>query len=168
LLENGFDCFRGPQPSWGHRARQQTGYSPLDRFARLADAYLGLAPPPTTAWSDVRQDDGLCDVPASTFFRPFDPKRKALEPLRLARIKAGLRSAARHGRIFHLWWHPHNFSRYPRQSFEILGKVLDEYERLAVNEGLRSFTMRDVARVCGIRPTTQDSLSERIASQGSE
>ena len=46
--------------------------------------------------------------------RPFNPRRRAMEQ-RKARLKAGLRDAAV-GVDFHLWWHPHNFSRHPRES----------------------------------------------------
>jgi hypothetical protein len=116
----------------------------LHRGARLADTYLGVSPPPTTEWQSVLLPSGLCDVPASAFLRPFDPARKQLEPLRLARLRSGLRHAAKHGRIFHLWWHPHNFSQHQSENFAVLEQVLDEFERLAASEGMLSLTMADV------------------------
>jgi len=60
-------------------------------------------------------------------------------------LVSGLRDAARRGRIFHLWWHPHNFARHPDQSFAFLNRLLDEFDQLADREGMRSLTMRDVA-----------------------
>ena len=149
VLDNGIDCYRGPQPSWGHQARRNDEQSALRRSARLADAYAGLTPPPTTPWDQVRQGDGLCNVPASAFLRPYDPRRRALEPLRRARLKAGLRDAARRGRIFHLWWHPHNFARHPRESFELLNLLLDDFARLAERDGMRSLSMGDVVETLG-------------------
>ncbi len=127
VFDSGFTCYRGPQPSWGHSARSRDEQGPMRRAMRLTDAYLGFTPPPTTAWDDVLQADQLCNVPASAFLRPFNPRRRAIEPLRKARLKAGLRDAARRGRIFHLWWHPHNFSRHPRESFDLLNRLLDEF-----------------------------------------
>ena len=100
---------------------------------------------PTTAWNDVLLPSGLCDVPASAFLRPYDPARKRLEPLRLARLRSGLRHAAQHGRIFHLWWHPHNFSQHQSENFAVLEQILDEFDRLAAAEGMQSLTMADVA-----------------------
>ena len=88
---------------------------------------------------------GLCDVPASAFLRPFDPARKRLEPLRVARLLSGLRHAARHGRLFHLWWHPQNFSEYRAENFALLEKILDEFDRLTAAEGFQSLTMAEVA-----------------------
>ena len=145
VLDLGFRCIRGPQRSWGHRARQRGDQSILHRGARLADTYIGVSPPPTTEWNDVLLPSGLCDVPASAFLRPYDPARKRLEPLRLARLRSGMRHAAQHGRIFHLWWHPHNFSQHQSENFAVLEQVLDEFDRLAAAEGMQSLTMADVA-----------------------
>ena len=55
VLDSGFDCIRGPQPSWGHqrtRRTRSTGRStgPPDWL----DTYAGLSPPPTTSWDAVR------------------------------------------------------------------------------------------------------------------
>jgi hypothetical protein len=150
VLDLGFRCIRGPQRTWAHRTREGGGRSLLRRGARLADTYAGVSPPPTTAWNDVRQPSGLCDVPASAFLRPFDPGRAHLEPVRLARLRSGMRHAARRGRIFHLWWHPHNFSQHRPENFALLEHVLDEFDRLAAVEGMESLNMADVtAKVTG-------------------
>ena len=145
VRESGFTCFRGPQPSWGHHARPHGDHGLANRAARLVDSYGGLTPPPTFAWDGVRRADGLCDIPASAFLRPYSPGRRHLEPLKMRRLVSGLRDAARRGRIFHLWWHPHNFASHPDQSFTFLNKLIEEFDRLAESEGMRSLTMRDVA-----------------------
>lgn len=152
VLDLEFRCIRGPQGSWGHRAHPPGRYDLLHRAARLADTYVGVAPPPTTAWSDVVLPSGLCNVPASAFLRPYDPARKRLEPLRLARLRSGLRHAARHGDIFHLWWHPHNFAQHGPENFAVLEQILDEYDRLAAAEGMLSLTMGDVAAAVSPAP----------------
>jgi peptidoglycan/xylan/chitin deacetylase (PgdA/CDA1 family) len=147
VLDLGFRCIRGPQRSWSHRPRPQGRQSTLRRAARLGDTYIGVSPPPTTDWNDVLLPSGLCDVPASAFLRPYDPARKRFEPRRLARLRSGMRHAAKHGQIFHLWWHPHNFSQHQSENFAVLEQVLDEFDRLAANEGMQSLTMADVALV---------------------
>jgi hypothetical protein len=60
------------------------------------------------------------------------------------RLRAGLRQAARSGRIFHMWWHPHNFSQHRTENFSVLETVLNEFEKLAITEGMLSLSMRDV------------------------
>jgi hypothetical protein len=145
VLDMGFLCIRGPQPTWGHVARRMGDQTILHRGARLADTYVGVSPLSTTAWNEVLQPSGLCDVPASAFLRPFDSGRKRLEPLRLARLHAGMRHAARRGEIFHLWWHPENFAQDWSENFAILERVLDEFDRLSIVEGMQSLSMGDVA-----------------------
>lgn len=147
VLDSGFRCIRGPQRSWSYRPRPQGHQSTLVRASRLGDAYFGFSPPPTTDWRDVLLPSGLCDVPASAFLRPYNPSRRRLEPIRLARLRSGMRHAARHGRIFHLWWHPHNFSQHQTENFAVLEQVLDEFDRLAASEGMQSLTMAEVAMV---------------------
>ena len=145
LRDAGFTSYRGPQPSWGHHAQRAETTSRARRAARLLDTYGGVVPPPTAAWDGLVDADGLCNIYASAFLRPFTPKRRHLEPLRRARLFAGLRAAAHRGRIFHLWWHPHNFARHPQESFDLLNRVLDEADRLARHDGLVSLTMAEVA-----------------------
>jgi peptidoglycan/xylan/chitin deacetylase (PgdA/CDA1 family) len=145
VLESGFNCIRGPQPSWAHEARTSGDQGHFLRAARLVDTYGGLRPPPTFAWDRIKRTDGLCDVPASAFLRPYAPGRKRLDTLKLRRLVSGLRDAARQSRIFHLWWHPHNFARHPEESYAFLNLVLDEFDDLSAREGMRSLSMRDVA-----------------------
>jgi hypothetical protein len=145
VRDSGFTCYRGPQPSWGHAAQKNDTTSRARRLSRLADTYGGLAPPPTTGWDELIDESGLCNIAASAFLRPYSPSRRALEPFRRGRIISGLRAAARRGRLFHLWWHPHNFARHPVESFDLLRAVLDEADHLALSDGLTSLTMGDVS-----------------------
>ncbi len=159
VLDSGFLCIRGPQRTWGHQVGHGRDRSPLRRGARLADTYVGVSPPPTTAWNDVLLPSGLCDVPASAFLRPFDPARARIEPLRLARLRSGIRHAARRGRLFHLWWHPHNFSQHRSENFAVLEQILDEFDRLAALEGMQSLNMGDVSAL--VAPTRSHRTGER-------
>jgi hypothetical protein len=156
VADSGFTCYRGPQPSWGHHPQRAETTSLARRAARLADTYAGLSPPPTTAWEGLVGEAGLCDIPASAFLRPYAERRRSLEPRRRARLVAGLRSAARRGRLFHLWWHPHNFARHPRESFDLLNRLLDEADRLRASDGLLSLSMGDVAARAGSEAPTGD------------
>jgi hypothetical protein len=144
VLDLGFRCIRGNQRSWAHRAAPGGG-DMRQRAARLADTYVGLTPPPTTAWSEVVSPSGLCDVPASAFLRPYHPRRRQLESLRRARLRSGLRHAARAGRIFHLWWHPYNFAHNPNENLSLLEHVLDDFDELSRTEGFETLTMSDVS-----------------------
>jgi hypothetical protein len=64
-----------------------------------------------------------------------------------------MRQAARHGRIFHLWWHPHNFSQHRAENISILEDVLDEFDGLSAKEAMQSLTMADVASAVAPAPS---------------
>jgi len=144
VLDLGFHCIRGNQPGWSHRATPGRG-GPLRRVARLADTYVGLSSLPVTPWNEVALPSGLCNVPASAFLRPYHSGRRRFDPLRRARLRAGMQRAARTGCIFHLWWHPHNFAQHRQENLLLLGDLLDDFDELSRIEGMESLTMSDVA-----------------------
>jgi hypothetical protein len=87
---------------------------------------------------------GLVDVPASRFLRPVSGNA-SLERLRLWRITAAMETAARRRRLFHLWWHPHNFGVDLQENLAFLRKILDHFRSLQDRYGMRSMTMAAVA-----------------------
>jgi hypothetical protein len=145
VSDSGFTCFRGPQPSWGHLSQATGSTGMLRRAARLVDTYAGAGAPPTASWGAVAPRRGVCNVPASAFFRPYSQRLSSLGVLQENRLISGLRDASRRSRIFHLWWHPHNFAQNRRQNFGRLEGFLDEFAKLSRSDGLRSMSMHDVA-----------------------
>jgi len=68
-----------------------------------------------------------------------------LERLRLWRITSAMETAARRRRLFHLWWHPHNFGVDLKENLAFLRKILDHFRILQDRYGMRSMTMAAVA-----------------------
>lgn len=128
-------------------APNTTGGDPLTkRGLRLLDAYLPLTGPNLVEWESVRPDEhGLVDVRESRFLRPFNARLAPLDGLRLHRLRAAMRAAARTGQLFHLWWHPHNFGVSLGENLAGLRFLLDDYARLRDEGLMRSLTMGDVA-----------------------
>jgi hypothetical protein len=124
------------------RSERSTGRG--TRAARLLDAYapLGLH---LTRWDEILQPSGLCNIPASVFLRPVSDRRSALEQLRLRRLLLSLDLAARSSRIFHLWWHPHNFGRNTPENLAFLRTILQSFARHREHRGMRSLSMVEVA-----------------------
>ena len=56
-----------------------------------------------------------------------------------------METAARSGRTFHLWWHPHNFGARTEQNLAVLETVLRTFEALRDEHGMESRTMAEVA-----------------------
>ncbi len=129
-----------PRPDGEERLRR--------RALRLVDAYVPLAA--STTWTPQQQaaataGKDLVEVRASRFLRPVLPALDALEPLRLRRIEQEMALAARQGRIFHLWWHPHNLGADLDRGLATLDHVLSCYRRLADAHGMVSLTMAEAA-----------------------
>ena len=139
--EFGLRAFRGNERVWFHRARRDHEQNLLVRGCRLADSYLPLAGPHDRKPALV---GGMVDVPASRFLRPVSGSR-ALERLRLWRITSAMETAARRRRVFHLWWHPHNFGVNLQENLAFLRHILDHFRILQDRDGMRSMTMAAVA-----------------------
>ena len=77
-------------------------------------------------------------------YRPVG-KGAALERLRLRRINSAMEMAARHRKLFHLWWHPHNFGVDLEENLAFLRGILDRFRMLQERYGMRSMTMGQVA-----------------------
>jgi hypothetical protein len=146
LLEFGIRAYRGNPRGYAWRfdtASQSRARA--KRAMRLLESYTPLSGSATHSWTDVMQPSGLADVRASYPLRPYTPELRALDPLRLGRIRSSLRQAAKRGEILHLWWHPHNFGTYTEENLGFLTAVLTEVDRLRRDEGLVSITMAEAA-----------------------
>jgi len=51
--------------------------------------------------------------------------------------------AARDGRTYHLWWHPHNFGRNIDANMARLDRIIAHFRSLRDKYGMESATMSD-------------------------
>jgi peptidoglycan/xylan/chitin deacetylase (PgdA/CDA1 family) len=140
--ELGLTAFRGTEHARYQAPRAGTDASRRVRAARMVDTYVPLGTHHVARPSLV---EGMVNVPASRFLRPWRGTVAMLEPLRVARILTAMSSAARGGAVFHLWWHPHNFGVHQDENLRVLDRILGHYDRLRETHGYRSATMHDVA-----------------------
>jgi len=140
----GFEAHRGPEPHVLGVPHAGVHDATWKRAARLADAYAPLTGANAAAWP-VPDAQGLVDVPESRFLRPANRRLALLEPLRVHRVVLAMESAARAGRLCHVWWHPHNFGADPNANLRNLGAILRRFEQLRDTLGFESLTMADVA-----------------------
>lgn len=146
----GVRIFRGTEDAEAYRARPDGAQQRRIRILRLADAYLNLTGNHTAPYPGA--GGALANVPSSRLLRPFAPRLSMLEPLKRRRIYAGLEEAARAGRVFHLWWHPHNFGRHRAQNLDLLRKMLERYHALSRSHGMMSLNMGEIADLAGVAP----------------
>ena len=84
------------------------------------------------------------NISASRFLRPYSRKLALLEGLRLHRIKRAMHDAAVRNRLFHLWWHPHNFGANVRQNLDFLRKILVYFDQLKQRYGMQARNMGEI------------------------
>lgn len=135
----GITHYRGNPDGWAYRAAKGSEQTPAKRALRLSDAYSGVLGAQTFSHG---QDDPI-DVPASRFLRPCAGKLAAFHPLHLDVIKRGISKAAKAGRGYHLWWHPHNFGRDLDANMNGLRQVIDHFSMLRDRLGMQSLAMGD-------------------------
>lgn len=145
LPRHGIRSYRGNAALGGPGARRDPLSQRLHRSLRFADAYLPLTGSQAYPFTEITAQPGPRNVRASMFLRAHYPRRLVLGDLHHRRIVAGMRHAAREGRVFHLWWHPHNFAAHPERAFAFLDALLEEYGRLRDRYDFRSLTMDEAA-----------------------
>lgn len=146
MRRRGIRAYRSNGPHWAYRAEARE--TPARRAFRLVDAYLPASGSRAVTRPAARErEDELVDVPASAFLRPYDPRLRHLDAVRFRRLAFAMTRAAETGRLFHLWWHPHNFGRHPRESLAFLDRLLLHYEALQRRHGMESLMMGEAAFV---------------------
>ncbi|HMU46637.1 MAG TPA: polysaccharide deacetylase family protein [Chitinophagaceae bacterium] len=138
---NDVTCYRGNFPSSIYRFRSRSSESLLKRAARFIDTYLPLT---GNRYVDVSESGGMLNVPASCFLRPYSSTFSWLEWMRLLRIKREMKAAAKKNKIYHLWWHPHNFGKSLENNFQMLNNILNYYLLLSQKYNMQSFNMAEL------------------------
>ena len=151
IAECGIDCYRGNQQNAIYNEENGDGDRPKKRILRLLDTYFNLTGHNTYSRSRSKeslsqlQSDYPINIPASHFLRPYSPKLKYLDRLRLRRITSSMQHAAKQGEIYHLWWHPHNFGINLAENLSFLEQILQSYQNLNRQNKMQSLNMGEVA-----------------------
>ncbi len=144
LEELGITNYRGCEESWLYKAKDGSSETRLRRALRLADAYINISG--YNCYTDEYLKRSFpVNIPSSRFLRPYSPKTRFLDGLRLNRIKTAMTHAAKNNMTYHLWWHPHNVGINQEENFNFLRKILGHYKQLHEKYNFRSITMTDLA-----------------------
>jgi len=138
----GFIAYRGNERSSIYQPRKNDEQSKLIRATRLADAYVNATGHHSF---EIQNEDGIVNIPASRFLRPYSARLKFADGLRLNRIKNSMTHAAKNKEAFHLWWHPHNFGMNLKENLAFLENILRHYKKLNLEYGMQSKTMKAIA-----------------------
>jgi hypothetical protein len=147
-FEEGIRSVRSNPDDWFWHIESTQSESVWKRLNRGMDAYLPIGKKNIYPLSAVIAREGfpLC-LPASRLLRPYNPRELFLNDLKIQRIKSEMTHAAVGGMVYHLWWHPHNFGNYPRQSLIGLEKILQHYAYCRHKWSMNSLNMGEQAAI---------------------
>lgn len=149
LREHGIEVYRGNPPGVWRAGDSEASRTPTRRAARLLDSFVQWTARDGSSWEEIAEADGLANVRATSFLRPFDGRLGIAEEIRFRRIATTLERAARLGRFVHLWWHPHNFAAQPDANLMFLRRILRVFASCRETLGMRSLSMIDAAMAAG-------------------
>jgi len=162
----GFLAYRGNPAAWMHCPSKSNRPAPFKRALRLCDAYLDLSGD-NTYTPESATGGPLINVRASRFLRPYSKRLAFLDGLRLRRVKQELTAAAERGRIYHLWWHPHNFGTHLADNLSFLEAILKHFDALRSRCGMESLNMLEFAeRLAAEENECHQELVQCISSDG--
>ena len=146
LAKMGVQCYRGNESGWIRQASVGKGPSRLERALRLTDNYVNLFGHNTHELSDCTKQRPF-NFTSSRYLRPYSKRAAFLDAMRLRRITRALDDAALNKRIYHLWWHPHNFGVDTDQNIAFLRRIADHFRRLKKRHGMQSLNMGELCRL---------------------
>ena len=136
--------YRGNEKHWVYH----NGYRPddqlLKRAIRFLDSYLNISGNNCYSLNEVSNSSPY-NIRSSYFLRPFSNKLKYLERLKEKRILDSMTYAAKNNKIFHLWWHPHNFGANLENNISFLYKILNHFHQLEKQYGMTSLNMGEIS-----------------------
>lgn len=144
LTELGITSYRGNERAWFYKLSYGQGKSFFKRGFVFIDRYVNISGHNCYDINNISNKRPY-DIPSSRFLSPFAPKLRILENLRFNRIKKSMTYAAKNNKIFHIWWHPHNFSINPKENIKFLNKILSHYNNLSSQFGFESVSMSELS-----------------------
>ncbi len=139
----GIDIYRGTEKAWYHSAARGEDEGVLKRIFRFADYYFPMFSQHCQDISEVKKQN-LYEIRASRWLRPYSKKWEKIDFLKLNRIKSQMSFAAKNGKIFHLWFHPHDIGKDIDKNFEYLEKIMQHYQKLQKKYQFKSLNFEGI------------------------
>ena len=117
---------------------------PLRRVIHFLDAYINLLGYHSFEINKILNQTKPANIPSSSLLRPYITQFSFLEPLKIRRIKKCMTHAAKNGKLYHLWWHPHNFGQNMEKNFSNLIQIVKHFRELEKQYGLESHSMESL------------------------
>ena len=146
-FEKGIKVVRSNPDQWFWSGTTDENTSLLRKLFRTGDTYMSLGRNTSYSLDNLKVVPGEpLQLPASRFLRPYHPKYKFLNTLRLKRILNEMEVAAKKNECYHLWWHPENFGDHPQESLADLKVIIEKFRSLQKKYGMISWNMKEFAQ----------------------
>jgi len=126
LTNHNINIFRGNPEKFIYKTRKEDNL--FIRALHLIDTYLNITGNITHLSPGPHEE--IYNIKASRFLRPMNKTSRLFKNLQLKRIKNEMTYAAKNNHYYHLWWHPHNFSRFTEENFMFLQSIIEHFEYL--------------------------------------
>jgi Polysaccharide deacetylase len=139
----GITAYRGNETHWIYESRSGSNESLFRRALRLVDTYIPISGYHIHSLQTCKRGQ-LLNIPSSRFLRPYSEKLRLLEKLKLFRIKQEMTKAAKQNKLYHIWWHPHNFGNDVQKNLQNLTSIIEHFLFLKKTYGMRSLNMQEI------------------------
>ncbi len=136
LKKRGIRYYRGSSKKW---YRSLPGA--LQRIGHLADYFI----PNTPTSLPIIHESGLVNIQDSMLLLGRNGLRKIIPACGVVwKAKRGIKKAIRKKEVFHLWFHPSNFSYHTEEQFGIFENILKEIKQRKESGEIENLTMGEV------------------------
>jgi len=143
LAKNNIKSYRGNESNWIYSSKMSFI---LKRGFRLLDSYINITGSNTYDLNEIKKEFPY-NIPSSCFLRPVKSNNSILKRLKIKRIKSQMTYAAKNDKLFHIWWHPHNFGNDIEANISFLKEILSHFLFLKDKYNMCSFNMVEVSKI---------------------
>jgi peptidoglycan/xylan/chitin deacetylase (PgdA/CDA1 family) len=145
----GISAYRGAGSHWMYRTRKRSDETLFRRVSRVLNAYLNIGGYNSVPMETITRQRAPFNIPGTMHLRPPLMTIRPFQRLALNRVYKGLDFASQRGHMYHLWFHPEDFSNDLQTKVDILAKVLDRFATLRARNRMDSMNMGELAdRLC--------------------
>jgi peptidoglycan/xylan/chitin deacetylase (PgdA/CDA1 family) len=143
----GIKSYRGNPANFFNKSGKITKFLHLNRILRFTDTYFNFGNDTTYSYEEMHDNQYMINVKASRFLKPYSKQLAMFDKFKIKRIKREMTRAAKKNRVYHLWWHPHNFGINQKENLSVLEKILQHYSSLNRKFGMQSYTMAGLSNL---------------------
>jgi len=142
----GIEIYRETEKAWFHSPARGAEEGILKRAVRYLDYFMCLGNHHCQNLSEIKSGN-LYGIRASRWLRPYKKSESIFDFLKIRRIKKQMNHAARKGKIFHFWFHPHDIGINQEVNFKMLEEILKHYHKLSHKYQIKSVNMAEVVEL---------------------